>query len=54
MPRWTKIKKKLIKEYEEDVFAEKQNKSNESKLVKEISRIVLKKNKPIDTTKLNN
>jgi len=52
MPRWTKIKKKLIKEYEEDDFAERQNKSNETVLVKEITKIILKKNKPIDTSKL--
>jgi len=54
MPRWTKIKKKLIKDYEEDDFAERQNQSNETVLVKEITKIILKKNKPIDTSKLVN
>ena len=54
MPKWTKIKKKLIKDYEEDPIAEKINDYNETKLVKEITKIVLKKNKPIDTSKLIN
>ena len=54
MPKWKKFEKKLIKNYKEDDFAERQNKSNETVLVKEITKIILKKNKPIDTSKLIN
>jgi hypothetical protein len=54
MPRWTKLKKKLLKDFEEDEFSERQNKSNETVLVKEITKIITKRNKPIDTSKLVN
>jgi len=53
MPRWNKFKKKLIKEYEPDIEAEINNKSNENILVKEINKIIKKtKTKPISTHNL--
>jgi hypothetical protein len=49
--RWRKIKKILL-EYKQDDDVIKKNNINESVLVKEITTIIKKKNKPIDTSGL--